>query len=121
MKLMPQIFTARICACVLTLALLPAARAQFSPTSLTSTPGTTAAQPLNLVAGTNYTNPLSFNITFNQLGVAISSIEIRGTPPGLTVDGSSTVGSAFVVNNRANASFSGTPTTTGAYTVSVEE
>jgi uncharacterized protein YhjY with autotransporter beta-barrel domain len=109
----------RALVCALLLATAATVSAQFSPSSLTSTPGTSPSQPLSLVAGTTYTNALTFTITFGQLGVTISSIEVRGTPPGLTVDGSTTVGSAFVVSNRPTATFSGTPTTTGAFTVQV--
>lgn len=110
----------RVCLyCLIGAAATPVALAQFSQQSLSSTPPTSASSPVILNVGQNYTEALKFTITFGQLGVSITSIEMRGTiPPGLSAGGTQQ-GDAVVVSARPDVTFFGTPTTPGDYVVSV--
>lgn len=96
----------------------PVLRAQFTQSSLTTTPGTSPATPLVLNVGQSYASALTITITFNQLGTSINRIEIRNLPPGLTAGGTNE-GDLHVVTNRPNAVLFGTPTTPGDYTLNV--
>lgn len=103
---------------VATAAALGAVHSLAGATRIVATQGTTTTNSINVTVGTAIT-PVVF-VTTGAPTIALSYI-ITGLPPGLTVAGlNATTNILNVANPQGTGQITGTPTTAGSYSVSIQ-